>query len=277
MQGRATRKSWKHLLAASVLLAACGTPSATGRGAPSHYSQAADSATNTCLRNPACYTRPAGEEAVLPWLTRAQDAANTAVAVLRLLDAAQLALVERILADCANQASFEVNERMLGPGKRPTRELCQEVVGKDSRGSEVTRAMELGREKHRVALQCAQEELAKQIPDQFSLEPRYQYDPSTGRLRLLDPKLVEEWLRNGLLDKLLGTLVPDVVLHASGNPLKVQAVYDFKFPCPQDKNPSWSNYPPKHPYEGSNQGEMYRKALGGGEPARVSPGRGVVR
>jgi hypothetical protein len=135
--------------------------------------------------------------------------------------------------------------------------------------------MQLGSEKHRVALECVRARLGEEVPDRFSLEPRYQYDPRTGRTRLLSPQQVEEWIREGLLHHLLGTLVPDVVLHDAGNPLKVQAVYDFKFPCAADNPPSWSTYPPNHPYAESNQGKIYNDALG--TAARVAPGHGIVR
>jgi hypothetical protein len=194
----------------------------------------------------------------------------------RLLDAAQVARVEQVLADCANEASAEVNERLMG-GRRPTARECQEVVGQDERGRPVTRAMQLGTEKHRVALECVRARLGEEVPDHFSLEPRYQYDPRTGKTRLLSPQQVEEWLREGLLHHLLGTLVPDVVLHDAGNPLKVQAVYDFKFPCARDTPSDWTRYPPNHPHYKSNQGQLYERALGGGSPARVLPGYGVVR
>lgn len=262
------------VLAVCMLLAACGTSVGTRRTAPGHYAQEVDTATNTCLRNPACYTKPPGEQAILPWLSRAGDVAQATATMAQLLDAAQLARVEQILADCANEASAEVNARLLG-GRRPTARECQEVVGKDARGQPVTRAMQLGAEKHRVALECARHQLGEEVPDRFSLEPRYQYDPRTGRARLLEPTQVDEWIRDGLLHKLLGTLVPDVVLHDKGNPLKVQAVYDFKFPCATGNPPSWSTYPPNHPYAEFNQGKIYDEALG--KAARVVPGFGIIR
>jgi hypothetical protein len=74
---------------------------------------------------------------------------------------------------------------------------------------------------------------------------------------------------------LTGTLEPDVVIH-SGDPLRPWAVYDFKFPCPEDNPPSWSRYPSGHPYQGRSQGEMYGRALGR-PAARVAPGWGIIR
>jgi hypothetical protein len=76
---------------------ACSTPRALGPGTPGHYSQATDSATNACLRNPSCYIAPPGEDAILPWLARSLQAAQALVAVVRLLEAAELARVEQIL------------------------------------------------------------------------------------------------------------------------------------------------------------------------------------
>lgn len=234
-----------------------------------------DSATSTCARNPACYTTAPGDEPILPWLSRSIEAGRTAVAVSRLLDAAEMARVEQVLEECVEEANFKVNERMLGKGVRPTREICWQSVGKDSRGNDITRAMQLGQEKHRVAFECAQQKLGQLAPDNFSMQPHYHYDRKTKRIRLIDPAQVDEWLRNGLLDMLLGMLIPDVVIHESGNPLKAQAVYDFKFPCPASNEPRWTNYPTGHPYSPATQGDMYGEALKVERVARVAPVHGV--
>ncbi|HEX8703525.1 MAG TPA: hypothetical protein VF815_32115 [Myxococcaceae bacterium] len=258
-----------------ALLAACGFPRTAGRHGGGQYAQAMDSATSACLRNPSCYMPPAGEEAVLPWLSRFISAARTSVAVARLLDAAELARVEQVMKDCANQASFEVNERLLGKGQRPTRKLCQETFETDGRGNKVTWAMHLGREKHQAALECVQKELGKTLSDNFSLQPHYRYERKAKKLDLLDPKQVEEWLRDGLFGMLLGSLMPDVVFHASGDPRRVQAVFDFKFPCPSSNGASWYRYPLDHPYYKSTQGDIYREAFGV-EPRLISPGFGAT-
>jgi hypothetical protein len=71
--------------------------------------------------------------------------------------------------------------------------------------------------------------------------------------------------------------VPDVVLHGPGQPLKVQAVYDFKFPCPTTNYPKWEEYPADHPFAAKDQGTLYRNALGKElKPALVSPNLGVT-
>jgi hypothetical protein len=112
-------------------------------------------------------------------------------------------------------------------------------------------------------------------------QPRYKYDPQTGRWRMLDPKKVAEWIRDGLYDLLLGTLVPDVVIHESGNPDKVQRVYDYKFPCLPNSMDGlrWRSYPKGHPHYPHNQGQKYKDALlpGDQRPSFVSPQLGVTQ
>jgi hypothetical protein len=263
------------LLVSSVVLGACSGPGMAGRRMPSHYSQQMDSASSTCLRNPACYTAQPGEEAVIPWLSRAVEVVRIASATLKLLEAEQLQRVEAILMECADHANLEVNLR-LPEGRPPDKKMCEEVRGYDSRNNPITRAMELGQEKHEEALTCVQARLDAEVPGHFSLEPRYYLDPKTGRLRLIAPELVAEWLRDGLEVLLMGTVIPDVVLHARGNPLQVQAVYDFKFPCPASSHsPRWRDSPADHPYSQGSQKDLYQKALGV-EPRLVAPVHGVI-
>lgn len=266
------------VLASSACLVACSTPFSGRPAGPRHYAQAMDSATSACLRNPSCYMPAPGEDAIIPWLSRSLTAVRTAVAVVKVLDAAELARIEQVLYDCALEAQAQVNDRMFGKGNRPTQKQCQETFTTDTRGNPVTWAMHLGREKHRVALECVSKNLGAAFAEHVSLQPQYRYHRETGGLELLDPRQVEHWLRNGLWYMLLGTLIPDVVLHASGNPLRIQDVYDFKFPCAPNRGPSWNEYPENHPYQGLTQGDMYREALKPQrEPARVAPGYGVLR
>jgi hypothetical protein len=258
-----------------MLFAACGVTMTTAGFTPRHYSQTMDSATSACLRNPACYAPPIGEGAILPWVSRSVAAARTAMAVLQLLDAADLAKIEQVLKDCANQASHDVNERLLGAGQRPTRKLCQETYETKPGGAKVTWAMLLGREKHQAALECVQKELGEKFAESLSLQPQYRYDKKTSKLEPLDPKVVEQWLREGMFHKLLGTLIPDVVIHAAGDLLRVQAVFDFKFPCPADNAPSWREYHEDHPFYPSDQGKIYEAAFKI-EPKRIAPGYGAL-
>lgn len=259
-----------------LLLAACAS---SPRGAPGYYEQTTDSATSSCLRNPACYDVPAGEEAALPWLSRGVEAARTAHATLKLLEAAQVARVEQILVECAEQAERIVNARHFGRGGQPSEAACREVRGRDAKGRAITRAMQLGDEKHREALQCASNKLVEFIPGNFSLEPTYLRNGRNGPWRWIDPQTIKQRLAEGLSALLQGRLVPDVVLHATGDPLKIQHVYDFKFPCPKDEEnyPTWKIYDQYSPYAGKEQGVMYSQLGGEQAPAMVAPLHGVRR
>ncbi|WP_375754650.1 hypothetical protein [Corallococcus exercitus] len=209
-------------------------------------------------------------------MSRAAARAAEAAAVMRLWEAAEVARVEHVLVECAKRANFEVNERMLGPGKRTSPEVCREKVV-DSNGREITRAMQLGEAKHAAALECVQRELGVTDAGRFSLEPRYLRDAKTGRMRWLDPQEVAQWLRDGLFQLLAGSIAPDVVLHALGNPLNVQAVYDFKFPCPVSNFPRWEPYPEGHPFAPRQQGQIYQELLKSERtPQLVSPNFGVT-
>jgi len=191
------------------------------------------------------------------------------------LDPATEARADKALAECADLASKEVLARLMN-GRNPTPQQCREVVGRDAKGRPITRAMQLGIEMHDVALDCARRKLGELRPFGFSIEPRYRYDPQTERATPVSPEVEQDLLRRGLGSELLGTIVPDVVLHA-GNPARVQEVYDFKFPCVDpEKRPDWGRYPEGHPYQKRSQGEVYQEALGA-EPARVTPRKGVIR
>lgn len=146
----------------------------------------------------------------------------------------------------------------------------------DANGRQVTRAMQLGEAKHAAALECVQRALGDTDAGRFSLEPRYLRDAKTGRTRWLDPEEVARWLAAGQFHLLVGSIAPDVVLHALGNPLKVQALYDFKFPCPVDNPAAWSLYPRGSPFVGERQDAVYRQVLGSDvAPKTVSPNYGV--
>lgn len=262
-------------LVALVPLAGCTGVNTHGAG---YYAQTTDSATNGCLRNPACYITRPGEEAVIPWVSRAVDAAHTATTVAMMLQEADIQFVERTLVQCAQTANEQVNkEDKKLQGQEPTREQCQEVVRREG-DTKVTRAMEFGALKHKLALECARTAFAERFAENVSVEPTYQKDPSTGLWQWIDPAQVTEWLQIGLKSQLWGSLVPDIVLHASRNPNQVQGVYDFKFPCPSDNRPRWGKYTKSHPHFPKDQREMYKEVLlgGKGEPSPVTPG-GVQR
>nr|WP_254627355.1 hypothetical protein [Myxococcus sp. CA040A] len=164
--------------------------------------------------------------------------------------------VEQLLVQCAKEADREVNEREYGLGKRPDDAECERVVRYDGKGKEVMRRMELGILKHEVAFACVRRELVRLFPDNVSIEPRYGLDPETGQYAL-----TQVWAKS---------LRPDIVLHFSKDPNRVQCVYDFKFPC---TTASKSN-----PLGGSKVTEQLREYEALGEhcfPAIVTPQLGV--
>lgn len=197
------------------------------------------------------------------------------VATLRVLQPEMKSRIETALKECAEQARTEVLLRSFG-GRSPTPADCGAVVATDSNGEPITRAMQLGEEMHRSALQCTQEKLSKLRPGGFSLEPRYRYDRVRRTITYVSPAEERALKSQGRWNELRGTIVPDIVLH-DGNPLHVQDIYDFKFPCsPSRYSLGWRTYPEGHPYAGLSQEEIYGDALGT-PPARVTPWLGVIR
>jgi hypothetical protein len=231
-----------------------------------------DSVTSTCRQNTAYCALMTGEEAAVPTTKSAAELASIA-ATLRLLPTDTKVRVERELVECAEWADSQVNLRRFG-GDKPSREQCrEELPGWDPCGKKVTRAMQLGTEKHQLALQCIQERFNRLIPVRFSLEQRYRYDKRTGSKELISQEEARALRKRDCGDELKGTLVPDVVIH-SGSPLDVLAVYDFKFPCPSINPPTWTEYPQEHPHHPKNQGDMYQQALGP-TAFRVAPSWGI--
>jgi hypothetical protein len=253
-------------LSVLVLLAGCATNVSTTRSGvnstgASHYALASDTATAGCLRNPACYTTPPGEEAIIPWLSNAASATRSATTMALLLTDAQIKLIEKTLTDCAHAANQQVNQEDAKlKGQEPDKEECRRVVRREG-NMDVTRAMELGTRKHDKALECARKAFEGDLAKYVRVEPTYQKDLHTGLWRWLDPQQVKEWLQLGLTAQLWGALVPDIVIHAADNPNQVQRVYDFKFPCPPTNRPTWRPYAPDHPHYPNTQGQMYQKAL----------------
>lgn len=268
--------AWPVVLTASVLLGACA--GAPGRRAPGHYAYT-DSPTQTCRQSPALCAKMPGEQPVLPLSGATRVAATAGVTgstVVRALEATEQARIEEVLKECADSARSNVLLEFMG-GQSPTRAQCNEEVVDAAQGRRVTRAMQLGLEMHERALKCAGDGLDALRPDGFSLEPCYQYDKQTGRVSLVSPEERQALLRQGRSCELLGSLVPDIVIH-TGDPLQAQAVYDFKFPCVNiDRVPEWRPYPQGHPHAGLHQGEVYGQALSTTKVWRVIPRLGVIR
>jgi len=234
---------------------------------------AGDSVTNTCRLHPAYCTLLNGQEAGAAPTAQAGAKVASIAATLRFLTPELKLRIERALHECAAWADAEVNRRRLG-SNTPSRQQCQEVLPTlDPCGQKVTRAMQWGSEKHRLATQCVQEQLDPLIPGRFSLEPRYRYDRQTGQVQWLSPAEVRALLRQDCGKELKGTLVPDVVIH-SGNPLQAVSIYDFKFPCPPHNETAWRMHGHGHTYKGSSQGQVYVEALKT-EAALVTPRRGI--
>jgi hypothetical protein len=274
---------WRVALCASLVLTGC---SVSRQGVPRQYAQSRDSATEASLTRPELAVPQVGEKMpVVPPLVLPR--APVAVGLLaagalggqavidasKSLDSDLLERIDEALAECADMARAEVMLKHFA-GRRPTAEECNEEVDTDSRGEPITRAMRLGVEQHRVALECVEEKLGKLKPGGFSLSPRYRYDEAAEKAEYIPRETVKELLKQGKGAELRGTLEPDVVIH-EGAPHQVQAVRDFKFPCvnTSEKSP-WRVYRQDSPHAGDNQGELYKKALKV-RPGRVQPHLGV--
>jgi hypothetical protein len=254
------------------------------------YSQSLDTATSGCRQNPALCVPQPGEQlptvpsppaprppaSLPPPLSSAQSAALSIGAAGRIvqvaMDATLLARIQEALSMCADTARSEVLLKHF-EGRGPTQAECNEVVGTDKRGEPITRAMQLGIEQHKLALQCTLERLSELKPGGFSLSPRYRFDKKTGLTTHIPPEEVNALIAKGRTMELRGTLEPDVVIH-TGNPLRIQTLFDFKFPCVNGGDPGWRRYPEGSPHQGRDQGTVYQEALGA-KPWRVLPRWGV--
>jgi hypothetical protein len=265
------------LLTIVALVTQTACTSTVRYGTPGRFSY--DTTVNaTCRNNPAaCAPAPGEEPLIVNTLKEAGTAALSAGAVLKVLDAATQKAIDNALAKCANDARSDILLRHEGKFRSvfPAADECTQMTV-DEQGRKVRWAVRLGNEMHEEARKCAERVLGSLWPGAFSLEQRYRYDRQTGQKKLVsaeEERLLEETGNGG---ELAGTLKPDLVLH-SGDPLRAQAVYDFKFPCMDTNRPiTWSKYPERSPYAGSDQGEMYEE-LFGQKPARIMPRLGVLR
>lgn len=181
---------------------------------------------------------------------------------------------EERIEECARRAERQVNSSFFG-NRSPTRAECGEEVDVDGCGRRITRAMLLGQRKHVLALQCAREVLEQLWPAPFSIEQRYRYYPYARILETVSREEEARLLAEGCTRELWRTIKPDIVLHADSNLLRSVLILDFKFPCPDTNEPQWTEYGENSAYTGSNQGEIYKKALGG-KPLLISPRKGVT-
>ncbi|RKH41954.1 hypothetical protein D7Y23_32110 [Corallococcus sp. AB050B] len=182
--------------------------------------------------------------------------------------------LEKRLAECAVQAERQGNARFF-QNRPPTRQECREVVGRDRCGSPITRAMQLGKQKHVLVLQCAEEVLKDLWAAPYSIEQRYRYYPNARFVETISREKEARMLADGCTDELRGTIKPDLVLHADRSLGKAALILDFKFPCPEDNEPRWTKYGGSSPYDGKTQKMIYEDALGG-RALLVSPRDGVL-
>ncbi|MFB1483660.1 hypothetical protein [Corallococcus sp. RDP092CA] len=182
--------------------------------------------------------------------------------------------LEERLAECAVQAERQGNMRFF-QDRPPTRQECREVVGRDRCGNPITRAMQLGKQKHVLVLQCAEEVLKELWAAPYSIEQRYRYYRNARFVETISREKETRMLAEGCTDELRGTIKPDLVLYPDRDLLKAALTLDFKFPCPEDNEPQWTVYGDGSPYKGQTQGRIYQEALGG-KALLVSPQNGVV-
>jgi len=261
------------VLTCCVLLSACVGPS--GRIPSGRY--AFDTATKACRQNPAHCAALLGRETALNPVQAIATVGATVNAALQVLEAKTKADVEEALKECAKFARIEVLDRHRRDfgGPIPTPAECKQwTVNKE--GKSVTWAMRLGEEMHEEALECTKTRLDKLRPGGYSLEPCYRYNKQAGQISLIPPEERLALLCDGRGSELRGTLRPDVVLH-TGDPLRVLAVFDFKFPCVNPTEPSEPRrYPSGHAYDGKFQGDVYQEALGP-KPQFIYPYWGMLQ
>ncbi|RKI44871.1 hypothetical protein D7Y27_12320 [Corallococcus sp. AB004] len=181
--------------------------------------------------------------------------------------------LEKQLAECAVQAEQLGNARYF-ENRPPTRQECAEVVELDRCGKPVTLAMFLGKQKHVLALQCAEGVLKELWPAPYSIEQRYRFYPNARFLETISREKEARLIADGCTEELRGTIKPDLVLHGDRNLLEAVLTLDFKFPCPDTNPPRWTEYGSNSPYAYESQGAIYEKALGG-RAMLVSPKTGV--
>jgi hypothetical protein len=202
--------------------------------------------------------------------------ARIAPSLIRLLGGQeQVSQLEELLVECARHAERQVNSEHFGD-RSPTRQECGEEVEMDGCVEPITRAMLLGQQKHALALECARDVLKELWPAPVSIEQRYRYYPNAKFIERVSAKEEARLIAQGCTRELWRTIKPDIVLHADHHPLRAALTLEFKFPCPDTNAPQWKVYGENSAYTGSDQGQVYRDALGG-EALIISPRLGVTR
>ncbi|WP_224242235.1 hypothetical protein [Hyalangium gracile] len=218
-----------------------------------------------------------GTSTLAPAVTRpvASYLAEAAPALLTLLESDNaVGELEERLVECARQAERQVNFPLFGH-RSPTREECGQEVEVDGCAEPITRAMLLGQQKHALALECVHQVLEELWPSPFSLEQRYRYYPNARFVETVSRQEEARLIAQGCTRELWRTIKPDIVLHADRNLMKAALILELKFPCPDTNTPRWREYGENSAYANSNQGDIYKEALGG-EALIVSPRMGLV-
>jgi hypothetical protein len=266
---RTVRGRVTHLVLGSVLLVSC----ASGHPYSGRGDLRLDSETAARLRHAAVMGRGASPLAVTQAV--ASNFARYAPLLFTVLKGDnEVSDMEERLVECVRQAEREVNSSFFG-NRAPTRAECGEEVEVDGCGKSVTRAMLLGQRKHELALQCASEVLKQLWPGSFSIEQRYRYYQHARVLEVVSREEEARLIARGCTSELRRTIKPDIVLHAEHDLMRSVLTLDFKFPCPDTNEPKWTRYGENSAYFGSNQGEIYKEALGG-EVLLISPRQGVT-
>jgi hypothetical protein len=223
-------------LAVALLLSSCSASIGTLRptwgevsaGRRSHFNQSCGAACAAPVNvSTGEFFAPAASRTGSAWVegvTQAVETTQGLLTVQRLLTEAELSEVEEVVRKCVAQAHADVNEsyqresgNRFGNGMFPSDSECNQEVGVDDRGRPITLAQKLGVLKHAAAFACIKARLPEDLRGSFSIEPRYKGVPEINGTVLTNNKL--------------GSLVPDVVVHAMRNATDVQCVYEIKFPC----------------------------------------------
>ncbi|WP_257451882.1 hypothetical protein [Archangium lipolyticum] len=267
---RNTGRRLVRLLLASVLLGACATGHERFGPPPPRGELRLDTESVARLRHASVLGTTGSSSATLTGASTLARVAPLLLVVLR--NDGKANELDQRLKECAMQAERQVNSPLFG-NREPTREECGEELDVDGCGEPITRAMLLGRQKHDIALACAREVLKQLWPTPFSIEQRYRFYPRNRIVEAISHAEEQQLIKRGCTDKLRNTIKPDIVLHADYNLLQALLIIDLKFPCPPSNTPRWREYDRASPYAGSNQGKVYKDALGG-EALRLTP-RGI--
>lgn len=213
-----------------------------------------------CAQNPELCVHLAGEASSAA--STASRAAPVGLALLQNDGGNPRDELERRLLECVQLADQQVNRRHFGD-RSPNADDCWEEVEVEVDGcvERVTRAVALGRDKHKLAAECARQVLDELWPGTYSLEQRYRYFELNDLLELVSAEQEARLLAQGCTQGLWRTIKPDLVLHVDSNKLLVCRVYDFKFPCIPGKEPRWTRYGEKSAFASSTQKDIYEKAL----------------